>query len=185
MPMSDTTTATGAQAPAAPERPPRNWRPLVKWIVLSLLLLLLLGGAGGGVWWFFFHKPAVEASEGEGGEGEGEAAAAPAKPTGDGIVAMEPFLVNLADKDASRFLRVTLRLVVETKKEATEISENEVARTRLRSAVLELLTQQLAQTLTTAEGKEQLKKAIAERATRVLGDRKVLDVLFTDFVVQF
>jgi flagellar FliL protein len=93
--------------------------------------------------------------------------------------------VNLADKDAQRFVRVTLRLVVETKEEAKEIEENEVATTRLRSAILEVLTQQTADKLTTPDGKEQLKKAIAERSVPVLGGKKVLDVLFTDFVVQF
>lgn len=173
MPMSETTTA----AAIAPPKKPRS--RLLKWIVLSVLLLLLLGGGGGAGWWFFLRTPPADE---EGGEA---AAAEPAKPAGDGIVAMEPFLVNLADKDASRFLRVTLRLVVETKKEAAEIAENEVAKTRLRSAVLELLTQQVAATLNSPEGKEQLKKAIAQRSARVLGDKKVLDVLFTDFVVQF
>ena len=175
MPMSETTAAAVSATP-----PRKSKSRLLKWLVLSFVLLFLLGGAGGAAWWFFLRaQPADE-------EGEGEAEAAePAKPAGDGIVAMEPYLVNLADKDAQRFLRVTLRLVVETKKEAAEIGENEVAKTRLRSAILELLTQQVAETLTSADGKEQLKKAIAERSTRVLGDKKVLDVLFTDFVVQF
>jgi hypothetical protein len=43
---------------------------------------------------------------------------------------MEPFQMNVADKEASRFLRVTLRLVVDTEAEAKEIEETpvEVAR---------------------------------------------------------
>jgi len=164
----------------------------MKWIVIGLVALLVLGGGGGAAWWFFLRKP-PEASE-EGGEkaeksekaGKSKSAkAGKAKPKGDGIVPLEQFLVNLADKDAQRFVRVTLRLVVESKAEAKEIEENEVIKTRLRSAILELLTQQTADQLTTPEGKEELKKAIAERCEPALEGKEVLDVLFTDFVVQF
>ncbi len=174
--MSDTT-------PAATSAPKKK-SGLLKWIVISLVVLLLLGGGGGAAAWWFFFRPAPVEVEGEGGAGEAAKQAA-AKPPGDGIIPLEPFLVNLADKDAQRFLRLTLRLVVETEEEAKEISEHEVAKTRLRSAILELLTQQLAEPLTTPEGKSQLKKAIADRSGAALGGKKVLDVLFTDFVVQF
>jgi flagellar protein FliL len=174
--MTDTATPAPAKKSGA-----------VKWIVIVVAVLLVLGGGGGAAaWWFFFRAPPAQAEEGgsEGADSKGESTAK-AQPHGDGIVPMEQFLVNLADKNAQRFVRVTLRLVVETKDEAKEIEEDEVAKTRLRSAILELLTQQTADTLTTPEGKEQLKKAIAERSTPVLGGKKVLDVLFTDFVVQF
>lgn len=172
--MSDTSIPATAPAPARKSRP-------LKWIVLSLVVLLLLGGGGGAAaWWFYFRtQPPAQ------GEAAEQAHKNPAGPRGDGIVPMEQFLVNLADKDAPRFVRVTLRLVVETKEEAKEITEDEVAKTRLRSAILELLTQQTAAVLTTPEGKDLLKKAIAARSVPVLGGRKVLDVLFTDFVVQF
>jgi flagellar FliL protein len=169
-----------SETPTPAPVPAKKKSGALKWIVIVLAVLLVLGGGGAAAWWFLLRAPAVAAEEGA------EAAAGePAKPKGGGIVSMEPFLVNLADKDAQRFVRVTLRLVVETKEEAKEISEDEVARTRLRSAVLELLTQQTADTLTTPEGKAQLKKAIAERSASVLGAGKVLDVLFTDFVVQY
>ena len=101
-----------------------------------------------------------------------------------GVVPFEPFLVNLADKEASRFLRVTLRLVVDTEDEAKEIEESKVEGARARSAILELLATQESSTLITAEGKIELKKLIAERTSAVL-KREIRDVLFTDFVVQF
>ena len=41
-----------------------------------------------------------------------------------------------------------------------------------------------AEQVSTPEGKETLKKAIAERAGKAFGT-KVTDVLFSDFVVQF
>jgi len=172
--MSD----VNAQA-AAPPAPPRKKRKVLKWILIPLFLLLLLGGGGAATWWFFF-RPAP--TEGEGGQ---PAAKAEHKLTGDGVLALDQFLVNLADKDTTRFVRVKLALVVATKQEAKELGENEVVKARLRSAIIELLTQQLAEKLTTPEGKSELKKQIAERCAPALGEVKVLDVLFTDFVVQF
>jgi flagellar basal body-associated protein FliL len=56
---------------------------------------------------------------------------------------------------------------------------------RVRSDVLELLTEQQAPTLVTAEGKLALKNAIKERAAHALDHTKVIDVLFSEFVVQF
>jgi len=168
---------------AAPAPAPAKKSGALKWIVIIVVAFLFLGGGGGAAaWWFLIRTPPAETEEG--GEDNGDAKE-PEKPLGDGIVPMDQFLVNLADKDAQRFVRVTLRLVVETKEEAKEIEENEVAKTRLRSAILELLTQQTAEMLTTPDGKAQLKKSIAERSVPVLGGKKVLDVLFTDFVVQF
>ena len=56
---------------------------------------------------------------------------------------------------------------------------------RVRSTILELLTQQTADQLVTPEGKAALKKAIGEHLETLLEDTEVTDVLFSDFVVQF
>ena len=56
---------------------------------------------------------------------------------------------------------------------------------RMRSAILELLSQQTAENLVTAEGKTSLKETIAEHISPLTGGVKVSDVLFSDFVVQF
>lgn len=184
--MSDTANSA-AEAPA-----PKKKSGAMKWIVIGLLAFVLLGGAGGAAaWWFLFRTPpatedAAGEEGGENGAAEGKDKKAEAKkPQGEGLVAMDQFLVNLADKDASRYVRVKLGLVVETKEEGKTLSEEEVVKARLRSAILEILSQQTAEHLTTPDGKAELKKLIAQRANEALGAKKVLDVLFTDFVVQF
>lgn len=179
--MSDTAPNAAASAPAPA---PAKKSGALKWIVIGFSVLLLLGGAGGAAWWFLLRTPPAEQSEEEGAE-PAEGAAKEQKPRGDGIVEMEQFLVNLADKDASRFVRVKLGLVVESKEEGVKLSEELVVKARLRSAILEVLSQQTADRLVTPEGKSELKKLIAERSNAALGEKKVLDVLFTDFVVQF
>jgi flagellar FliL protein len=100
------------------------------------------------------------------------------------VVPLEPFLVNLADKDGARFLRVSLRIILAEAKEAEEVTKNEVQRTRLRAGILDLLTTQTAQPLLTPEGKNALRAAIVKETSALLEPSHVVDVLFTDFVVQ-
>jgi flagellar basal body-associated protein FliL len=54
-----------------------------------------------------------------------------------------------------------------------------------RSAILELLTLQTSDRLATPDGKATLKKAIVDRIFTVMDGLKVVDVLFSDFVIQY
>jgi flagellar basal body-associated protein FliL len=143
-----------------------------KWLVVLLAGVVLLSGAGL-LAWQLGGKPAAKPGTAAAGEGRAE-----------GLVAPEPFLANLADRGVSRFAKITIRLVVGSEEEAKTLSEDVIKQARLRSAILELLSDQQADRLVTAEGKTELKKAISERSAKALGC-KVHDVLFTDFVVQF
>jgi flagellar FliL protein len=119
--------------------------------------------------------------------GEGEAAPEAAEEATEepgAAVPLEPFIVNLADAGGSRFLRVTLSLIVD-EAHALEFEESAVVKAKVRSAILELLAQQTADPLITPEGKAELKKAIAESAAHAVEGLHVSDVLFSEFVVQF
>ena len=94
-------------------------------------------------------------------------------------------MVNLADSNVSRFLRVSLQLVVGDEAQAEKLKESKVALMQARSAILELLTMQKSDTLVTAEGKAALRAAIVERVSEAVKPSEVVDVLFSDFVVQF
>ena len=102
-----------------------------------------------------------------------------------GVLALEQFTVNLADEEASRFLRATVHLVIDKGDAVKEIEEDKLKLIRVRSSVLELLTMQTSARVTTTEGKTELKHAIAARTSDILKPIKVIDVLFSDFVVQF
>jgi flagellar protein FliL len=159
------------QAPAAAPAPaPAGAKSKSKFIILIVAVLALAGGGAGGAFFYInTHK----------------GPAAPPPPPEPGITALEPFVVNLADGGGRRFLRVTVKLVVEKKDEAKELEENEVDLAKVRSSVLEVLTTQSAEHLVTPEGKAELKKEIAEHASEALEHIKITDVLFTEFVVQF
>jgi flagellar FliL protein len=154
-------------------------------IIIAAVVVLLAGG--GAAFWFLgnpsakaqAHDPAAVEDEAE------EEAPEPEKGEKQGIVPFDPFVVNLADEGVSRFLRLTLKLVVKNEEIAKELEEDEVVRAQVRSSVLELLTLQTSEHLVTPEGKAELKKQIAERAEHAMHKTKVKDVLFSEFVVQF
>ncbi len=150
----------------------------MKKVLLNGAVGILLVAAGGGGVWFWTRGAHTAAAQGQ--------IAAPAiDPADSGMVPLAPFLVNLADAEAPRFLRATVSLVVGPKARAEQLANDPVAMARIRSTVLELLTTQHSGPLVTPEGKTELKNGISERVAAVIGDAKVFDVLFSDFVVQF
>jgi flagellar FliL protein len=152
---------------------PAGAKPKSKSSTLLIVIVAVLALGGGAAGAFFYVK-----------KNPGQPTAP--KPPEPGIFALEPFVVNLSDGGGRRFLKLTLKLVV-TEEQAKELEEDEVAKARVRSSVLEFLTTQTAEHLVTPEGKAELKKEIAERGTHALEHEhvKVADVLFTEFVVQF
>jgi flagellar FliL protein len=150
----------------SPKKKRRGWMFLVP-------LVLVLAGAPGAYFWAQHSK----ASGGSGGDA--------AKADHSGALPLDPFTVNLADKEASRFLRITISLVVNDAEQLDDLRKDSLKLARVRSELLELLTQQTSDKLVSKEGKDELKRAIAQRAATTLQPLKVTDVLFSDFVVQF
>jgi flagellar FliL protein len=173
--------STDANAQAASPTAPAPKKSRKGLFIVLTLLIVLLAGAGGGAYWFLVRGAEAQAAEagGEAADAEPEAEEVPT-----GIVPFEPFVVNLADPGVSRFLRVSLTLVAD-EEHAAELEHDEVALMRVRSAILELLSQQESGQLVTPEGKAELKESIAEAAAHAAHDLKVLDVLFTEFIVQY
>jgi len=138
-------------------------------VVLAVLLLAGVGAAG---WWYVNQPPAAAAA---GAEAVGT--------THTGLLPFEPFIVNLSDAGGRRYLRASILLVVPDQRTANRIEENALRYSRIRSAILELLTTQKSDDLGTPEGRAALKHAIAETAKQA-GQVDVRDVLFNEFVVQ-
>jgi flagellar FliL protein len=162
--MSDA-PATPAAGAAKPKKSP---------VMLIVAAVVLLGGGGGGYWWW---SSKAAAAEGEHVEKEPEA--------DPGVVSFEPFVANLADAGGTRFLRIAVKLVVDNAEHAKEIEENPVVLAQARSAILDALTERMADELVTPEGKAALKDDITAHTADLFHDTKVTNVLFTEFVVQF
>jgi flagellar basal body-associated protein FliL len=78
-----------------------------------------------------------------------------------------------------------VQVVISEPAVAERIQKKPVELMQLRSAILDLLTVQTSDRLVTPEGKLALKKSITEQLSPLVEDAKVLDVLFSDFVIQF
>lgn len=163
-------------AQAQPAPPAKKGSKL--YIIIGVVIVLLAGGGGGAFWFMRSRAPKDAAAE----QKEKEAKEKTAE---RGLISFEPFVVNLADPNVSRFLRVTVQLVVPGKEVAEKIQKTPVDLLRVRSAILDVLTAQTSDKLVTPDGKTELKHAISEKAGEALDETKVLDVLFTDFVIQF
>jgi flagellar protein FliL len=161
-----------APAPAADAAPAAKKGPSK--LIMGVAALALLGAGGGGAYWYTQKGQPVEAAE-----------AAPPPAPKRGIVAFEPFTVNLADQGGRRFLRATVQLVVGSPELAKEMEESPVEVAQARAIILEKLTTQTADVLVTPEGKSELRKALTEQLAHDLHGIEVVDVLFSDFVVQF
>ena len=164
-----TDTPTNTEAAPAPPAPKKKRRFL--WIGLAIAVLML-GGGGAGYYWM--NSQAATA------EPEPE----PHEPLHQAVIPFDSFVVNLADSGGSRFLRVSLSLVVDDE-ESAEALEDPVTKIRVRSAILELLAQQSAAPLITPEGKTALKQSIAEQSRKAAPKVQVSNVFFSEFIVQF
>lgn len=148
-------------------------------ILLAIVLVPVVAGAGGLVWW----------TSGDAGAGSVEtqtdAASHETAPAElHGVVALAPFVVNLADPGGTSFLRASISVLVAEEREAEEIAEDAVSLTRLRAAILEVLSHQTADHLLTPAGKTELETAISEPVGEILAGVHVGHVLFTEFVIQ-
>jgi flagellar protein FliL len=173
---------------AEPPAPRKSKKRLI--LIMMALMVVLLGSAGFLGWKYFkSHKANAATGEPSGAKGDSHGSEKEAKtakgPTDEGAtITFEPFLVNLADKDAARYLKTSIRILVSNKETATKISTGDVLVPRMRDTILSILSTKVADDVISNEGKQQLKKEIIESVNRFLPEKSATDVFFTDFVVQ-
>lgn len=174
------------------EAPKKSKKKLFVIIGITLLLVAVLGVGlfFGYKWWM--GRPAAAGADNAteqkveaGGHGEktGEAKgekAAGAEGGGE-LVSIPPFLVNLADPQGRRYLKLALDIEVKDKLAADELNKN---MPKVKDALLLLLSSKTYDDLASIENKILLKKEIVERMTLVLGEQKVLRVYITEIVIQ-
>lgn len=97
------------------------------------------------------------------------------------IYEMDPFLVNLNDENALRYLKIKIEI------ESNQENRNEEYAKRLpqlRDATLTILSGKNHREIMSAEGKKNLKKELKDRFNKVLKDFKVQKIYFTEFIIQ-
>lgn len=108
--------------------------------------------------------------------------AKPKKTEVNAVVELSPFLVNLADKDSSYYLKATFQLG--TALEDEETVKNNVVIPAIRDTILSLLSSKTSEQILSTEGKAKLREEIRNRINAVLPKGRVQEVYIVDFVVS-
>jgi len=138
-----------------------------KMLIIIILAVVLLGGVGAGAY-FKFMKASGDAPEEK-------------KPEEISFYEMDTLMVNLADQGGKRFLKASIKF----KLNSTAVGEECKAHTfQIKDLVLMLLSSKESEEIFSKEDKIQLKKQILEAVNQVLTKGEVLDVYFTDFLIQ-
>ncbi len=97
---------------------------------------------------------------------------------------LDAFLVNLADEESTRFVKITLHLGLDEPHLGEELKANSVVLSATRDKIISLLSTKKAQDLLTVEGKRKLREEIREQVNPVLPKGEVVEVFIMEFVVQ-
>ena len=155
-------STAAAEAPADAPKPKGN---LKKLLLIALAAVVVLGGAGAGVMIFLKKKQAAAEQAGEAVE-ESEPGQRRDPKVLPVFVPMEPFTVNLADKNADRFAQVTVSLEVTDDKVASQLKAFMPA---VRGGMLMTLTARTAEELIDPQGKVYLAYELHVAALRAIG----------------
>jgi flagellar basal body-associated protein FliL len=164
------------------ELPEKNPSSLSK--ILLIVVIALVSSIGGGVVsWLLISRTIVrtEAKAGESDKKIDEVAQAIEK---GGAIALEPFVVNLADTSSPRYLRIKVSLMIDDAAKLKELTETSALQLKLRDVILQTLTGKISTDLITEEGKKQLRTEIQSKVAGYFKKPKLVDVMFTEFVIQ-
>jgi len=155
------------------------------WILIAVLIFLVTGDLTFRAFSYISgNQPAAASAPGQPG-GKEKATASSAKPKKAEVkstLTLEPFLVNLADKEEVRFVKATFHLGLEDT--ADEIAKNPVLLAAMRDAIISILTSKTSAQILTPEGKDRLRQEIRDRVNEIAPKARVQDVFIVDFVVQ-
>ena len=161
--------ATAAAAPPVAEvvAPTKGKKKLI--IIIAAVLAVLL--IGGGVAAYMLKQKAAAAAEAAAEDGDAPAAMEDhakkdehkAPPV---FVALDPFVVNLADRDAERFAQIGVTLQVDDPHVADELKLYLPA---VRNGILMVLSHKTSKELLERSGKEQLAAEIMRESVRPMG----------------
>ena len=145
-------------------------------IIIASVVLLAMMGAGFFVLWNKVtpQEPQQEQKHEEKKEEE-------AKDTIKPIYSLSPFIVNLADKDESRYMRVTMDLELANEETTKEVEKR---LPQVRDAILMIIPAKTVNEVSSVEGKIALRDEIMQRLNSFIKNGSVTNIYFTEFVIQ-
>ena len=157
-------------AAAAAEAPPPAAKGKKKLIILIAAAVLLLGGGGGAAFMMLKKKPVDDDGE-DSAQVEKAESKAKAAPKHDAkhppaFAPLEPFTVNLADREVERYAQVAVTLELDDAKTGDDVKAFMPA---IRNNILMVLAHKTSAQLLSAEGKTRLAGEIQRATSRALG----------------
>lgn len=146
-----------------------------KLIMMGLLALLVIGGGGTA---YYMMAGDSGATKGKSSEAHVEE---PEMESIGPVIDMDPFVLNLADRDQNRYLKVSIKLQLDRPEIETDFEDKLPA---IRDALLVLLSSKESRGLRTVEGKMLVRDEIGGRINSIMKRGKVRQIFFTDFIIQ-
>jgi flagellar FliL protein len=97
------------------------------------------------------------------------------------LYGLDPIIVNLADIEVSRYLKIRIEMEGNSLKPEEEIDKR---LPQLKDAIITVLSSKTFKELYDRKGKENLKEEIIHRVNQLLGESKIKKIYFTEFVIQ-
>ncbi|MGD9239459.1 MAG: flagellar basal body-associated FliL family protein [Desulfobacterales bacterium] len=94
---------------------------------------------------------------------------------------LDTFIVNLADQERNRYLRVTMDLELAAATDTRKLSER---LPQVRDRILMLLPSKRFADISSMEGKTALRDEIISKINSLFPENVITDIFFTEFVVQ-
>ena len=161
-------TAPAPTQTTAPAAPVKSKKKLII-IIIAAVAVLLLGGGGAAL--FLMKKNAADAAAAaEPHDGEEAAPAKAAKHDSKAaaplFVPLDPFTINLADREAERYAQVGITLEIEDSKVGDQIK---VMMPAIRNNILLAIADRTAGELLGRDGKARLAERVRREVSRVIG----------------
>ncbi len=146
------------------------------WILVAVLALLVAGDLTSRALSYF--RDSTSAQRAASGNSVAKSRKAEVKST----LPLEPFVVNLADKEEVRYVKATFQLGLEEK--SSEAVKDPVSIAAMRDSIISILSAKTSAQIMTTEGKEKLRQEIRARLTAIAPAMKIQEIFIVEFVVQ-
>ncbi|MFH1982233.1 MAG: flagellar basal body-associated FliL family protein [Pseudomonadota bacterium] len=149
-------------------------------IILSIVGFILVAGLGAGffIMWSKISQLGAPPPEKE----VAEVAVVEEKvPKLGPMMALNPFVVNLAESGGSRYLRMTVELELSEEPVRSEIMTR---LPQIRDAVLMILPNKTLADINSSDGKETLREELITAFNEILSKGEIKNIYYTEFVVQ-
>ncbi|MFP3983037.1 MAG: flagellar basal body-associated protein FliL [Desulfurivibrionaceae bacterium] len=146
---------------------------LIPLIVTGLILILIAGG-GFFAYTQLLSSPPEKEKKQQSTEDDG------LEPVGK-MFALEPFVVNLADPQGDRYLKIKINMEL---KDPKAVERAKQLSPKLRDIVIMMISSLAFEEVMTSEGKLRIREELRTRFNRVLKPYKVEHIYFSEFVIQ-